>query len=1268
MFKKYLVLAFVFCVAVISSNAEEANKKKEWEDPAIFNINRMAPHAYFIPFETERLAWDNNKDKSVYYRSLNGTWKFNISSNPSKRPVDFYKQEFDVTNWDDIKVPSNWERQGFDTAIYVNTTYPFWQIEGKRPNPPHIPHNYNPVGSYRRNFTIPESWEGRQVIIHLGAVKSAFYIWVNGKKVGYSEGSKTPAEFDLTNYIRKGENTLALEVYRWSTGSYLEAQDFWRISGIERDVYLLATPKVHIQDFFVKTGLDNNYKNGEFSLEVDVENLTGRTAGKYTVDALVTSMDQSEKLIELSSTSELSNGAGIFKFEAKVDNPKKWSAEQPNLYKLYISLKDAKGRVKQAFTQNIGFRTAEVKNGQFLVNGKAVYVKGVNRHEHDPDDGHVISRESMLKDIQLMKEYNINTVRTSHYPTDPEFYELCNIYGLYVIDEANIESHGMGYGAASLAKHKEWGPMHMDRTQRMVERDKNYACIVTWSLGNEAGDGVNFEETYKWINEREDSRPVQYERAGLASHTDIYCPMYMGIEGMIRYAETNPDRPLIQCEYAHAMGNSCGGLQDYWDAIEAYPALQGGCIWDWVDQGFREVDENGRMYFTYGGDYGTNMPSDNSFCLNGLVNPDRVPNPQLYETKKVYQNIAFRAEDLSAGKFTLKNKYFFTNLDEFNISWHVKSAEGIVAQGLILDLNVEPQQEKTFNIDLPKLETPQAGQLYTLHFSATTKKRKGLVKANHELAWEDFAVPLEAAPVTILANRGAVSLADHGDKKIITSKDYTLTIDTKTGVITSYLLKGRELMKQGPKLNFFRPPTENDNKDRNGNRKWKAAGLDQLEQVAQAPSISEQTDGSIVVLFPLTLSSSSTKIDAVVQYHVFADGTINVASEVNIPASVVAVAKVGMQIKMPKSFSEVSWYGLGGVSTYSDRKSGGKFGFYTSTAYDMYNRALVIPQENSNQSDVRWASVCNNEGIGFLLTGSDAMNFSAYPYDDKDIAKARHLNELNEAEFITVNYDALMTGLGTATCGPHILPQYVAKNGIYRFHISYRPINLQKQTVFEYASEKYLAKELLVAEAPVVERDEKGMVSIFSERNAVTYYSINGQAFRKYKKAFSLNKGGEVSAYSKAKGKRQSSVVNQVYLMNKDKWIAKTDCFYPGKPGGYAIDNKPNTIWHSDWSDDKLDHPHTLEVDMGEKLAVKGIKYLPRQDAENGRIAVYKFEVSIDGKNWETVVEEGTFPNSNSWQNKLFGKTMSIRYFRITSLEEVNKRFYCSIAEIGVIL
>ncbi len=1248
-----------------------ANAQDEIQNPAIFNINKLAPHAYFIPFETEQLACTDNEYLSEYFKSLNGKWKFHLSSNPESRPVDFFKDEYTVSQWDNINVPGNWEIQGFDTAIYVNTTYPFWQIEGINPNPPHIPTSYNPVGSYRKTFTIPDNWDNRRVIIHIGAVKSAYYIWINGHKVGYSEGSKTPSEFDITEFITKGNNTIALEVYRWSTGSYLEAQDFWRLSGIERDVYLLAVPDVRIRDFFVVAGLDNNYLNGEFSLTADIENIRKERAGDYTVDILVSRKDNDKQIINLSLTKAIDSLSNNFSFQTTVENPDHWSAEQPNLYTMLISLKDSKGNLIQAVKQDIGFRTAEMKNGQFLVNGKAVLVKGVNRHEHDPDNGHVVSRESMLRDIQLMKEFNINTVRTCHYPDHPLWYELCDKYGIYVIDEANIESHGMGYGPESLAKHEEWGPMHMDRTQRMVERDKNHACIVTWSLGNEGGDGVNFIATSQWIHQRDSSRPVQYERAGLESHTDIYCPMYASTTHMANYAKTNPYRPLILCEYAHAMGNSCGGLQDYWDTISAYKSLQGGCIWDWVDQGLRTKDDNGRMFYAYGGDFGENMPSDNSFCINGLVNPDRIPNPQLYEVKKVYQNIDIVPEDISAGKFKIINKYFFTNLDEFILNWTISDAEGIVAHGNPVTLNVDPQSEKSFTIHLPDLAQPKAGQMYVLRFTLNTKKRNGLVMKGHEQAWAEFILNDKSKGYATPKQTGTVTLSEKEGNKVIKGDNFIVMINNETGLLTSYMLKGKELLFKGPKLNFFRPPTENDIPDANGYNRWHEAGLDELQQTADTPEILSPDNGNIVMIYPLTLKSPSTNINAIMQYEFMPDGTINISAEANIPNQVRAIAKAGLQTLMLRNFDKISWYGLGGVSTYPDRKSGGRFGYYATSASDMYNSTIVVPQDNCNQMDVQWASVTDIEGNGFFIRGTKPMNFSAYPFDDIEITKARHINELDEADFVTVNTDAVVTGLGTATCGPGIQPPYVAGTGIYSFDMEFRPLDLESKSIFAVAEEQPVTEAFLVANPPEITRDRESIVTITAGENSVIWYSVNNGKFKKYKKPFNMYKGAKIVAYAVEKGKHNSLTITKIMDVNKAKWSAKADSYHPGFPVSNAIDSDPSTFWHTNWNDESLGQPHFIEVDLGEVKNVAGIDYIPRQDgyyASHGRIARYDVEVSSNGTDWVMVIKDGVFKDIKDRQQGLFAQPMDIRYFRLTSKEEVEGRFFSSAGEVGVVV
>ena len=1267
----HLLFMALFIISFVNGQTDETNV--DWQNPKVYEINKEAPYAYFIPYETERNAWDGIQTNSVFQESLNGTWKFKLTKDPVNRPKDFYKENYNVSDWDNILVPANWETEGFDTAIYVNTTYPFWQIAKQRPEPPFIPEGYNPVGSYRRTFKIPNSWDGRQIFVTFGAVKSAFYLWVNGKKVGYSQGSKTPAEFDLTKYIRSGENTIALEVYRWSDGSYLECQDFWRLSGIERDVTLSARPQVRIRDFRITSGLDAEYKNGVFVLSLEMLNHT-KKASKQSVEVKLMSIDGQTELFNLSQRVLAKDGETAVVFPTKtVHNPLKWSAEQPNLYKAIITLKDRKGKISQCFTQHVGFRTAEVKNGQFLVNGQPVLVKGVNRHEHDPDKGHVIDEASILKDIQLMKENNINTVRTCHYPTSERFYELCNIYGLYVIDEANIESHGMGYGERSLAKDPEWEDAHMARTIRMFERDKNQPCIITWSLGNEAGNGVNFKATYKWLKEHDSTRPVQYERAGLDDNTDIFCPMYAGIAYTVDYAKKNPDRPLIQCEYSHAMGNSCGSLKDYWEAIETYPSLQGGCIWDWVDQGLREVDENGRMYFAYGGDYGTNMPSDNSFCLNGLVNPDRQPNPQLHETKKVYQNISVKAKDLEKNIYTIHNKHFFTNLNAFDVKWTVANAEGVVAEQT-MDIAIEPQTSKDIELEIGELPALKAGQEYTLSFSFTTKKRDGLVAKGHELAWEQFVLSIKEQDYLINSPVGKIVVVEDDMKINVKGNDFRMNISKESGVITDYLYAGSTLVKQGPKLNFYRPVTENDVRDRNGKRAWLSAGLDNLVQkVSGEVEVIDNGNGHVRIMVPISLvnKDKGTSISAIQQYNIYTDGTVNLAVNIQVPNEVKAIAKVGYQTLLNKAYDQTSWYGLGPVPTYSDRDAAGKMAYYEASAKELYDANLVVPQDNANRSKVEWGAITNIEGIGFFFRGDKTLNFSAYPYADSDIDLARHANELDEADYITFNLDHQQAGLGTATCGPGVLDQYVLSANNYSFQISLTPVDLKRKTVFDYCVEKMSNQDVKLMVAPVVsaQRSDKGLVSLTTIESATTWYTVDGGKKQVYSKPVDLKYGGEIKAWSVVKGMRNSFPMTYNYDVLKNNWkIVEVSSAHPGFAPENMIDNDPNTHWHTDWIKESESMPHSVVVDMGSEVMCKGIIYTPRQENQNGRLLMYDFEVSLDGKNWSKIIENGAANNTTRIHREEFGEAHTARYYKIVIKETVNKAFYASIGEWSVIV
>jgi beta-galactosidase len=715
----------------------------EWENPEIFQINREAPKATFYNYDNvENAILNTNWKTSSNYKSLNGTWSFYYSDSVQERPEYFYKENFSTKGWDTISVPSNWELKGFGLPIYTNIVYVFPK------NPPFIPHNLNNVGSYKRSFDIPTKWKNKDIYLHFAGVSGAMYVYINGYKVGYSEGSKTPAEFNITKYIRQGNNQIAVEVLRWSDASYIEDQDFWRLSGIERDVYLRVDNPIAINDFTVKSDLINNFKDGDFKVNVELKNTTP-SSQKRKLELLLIDDNQKE-IFKETKVIEVEEGKPAITFNSILSNVKPWTAETPNLYKALLVLSDLNDEQKQVTSVEVGFRNIKIGNNQFLVNGKPILIKGVNLHDHDHKTGHVVSEELTLKDLRLMKQNNVNAIRCSHYPKNPFFYSLCDKYGFYVIDEANIEIHGMGTTNQGLDKkpeikkihpayRKDWKGAHLDRTIRMFERDKNHPSIVTWSLGNEAGNGDNFFATYEWLKKYDTTRPTQYEGATKYENTDIQAPMYDRIPQLIKYAENNPKRPLILCEYSHAMGNSLGNFKDYWEVIRKYDVLQGGFIWDWVDQGLLTETKDGKKYWSYGGDFDAgHLQHDGNFCINGIVNPDRTPHPGLEELKKVYQNIHFSNLDWKKEEVTVFNEYFFTNLNNFKISWKLfKDGEKIASDNLGLS-NVEPQQSKRLKLNLPKIDARKSE--YTLNFKAVTNNKLPLLSKDFSIAKEQLSL------------------------------------------------------------------------------------------------------------------------------------------------------------------------------------------------------------------------------------------------------------------------------------------------------------------------------------------------------------------------------------------------------------------------------------------------------------------------------------------------------------------------------------------------
>ncbi|NOZ30088.1 MAG: DUF4981 domain-containing protein [Chloroflexi bacterium] len=803
----------------------------DWQNHLVVGRNKEPAHVPLVPYPDEASALRADRYASPYLKLLNGPWKFFLAPNPASTPGDFYRPDFDVSGWDTIMVPGNWQLQGYDVPIYVNVQYPF-PIDDL----PRVPEDDNPTGCYRRTFTIPEGWDGRQVFILFEGVDSAFHLWVNGEMVGYSQGSRLPAEFNITRYLRPGENTLAVRVYRWSDGSYLEDQDFWRLSGIYRDVYLWAAPSVHVRDFRIVTDLDEAYRDATLQVQAKVRNYGEQDAVGHTVEIMLYDADGQPVFTEPASASvDVAAGEeSVVTLERAVPNPEKWSDEHPYLYTVVITLKDAAGQVLEIESNRAGFRKVELKEGQIHVNGKPILIKGVNRHEHDPDTGHTVTVESMIQDIVLMKRFNINAVRTCHYPDDPRWYDLCDQYGIYIFNEANIESHGVW---DKLAKDPTWKTAFMERGIRMVERDKNHPCVIVWSLGNESGYGPNHDAMADWIHENDPTRLVHYHPAEDAPIVDVLGPMYPSVDRIIEMAQDpNETRPVVMCEYAHSMGNSTGNLKEYWEAIERYPRLQGGFIWDWVDQGLRRVTEDGQEWFAYGGDFG-DEPNDGNFCINGLIWPDRRPHPGLWEYKKVLEPVRVEPVDLAAGKMRITNKYRFVDLSALDGSWSLVADGEVLQSGSLPRLTTPPGESEEITIPFRE-PVLKPGTEYWLHIRFALAQDTLWAEQGHEVAWGQFPVPfaVPAVPPFSVAEMPELGLAIDEESILIRGEEFSLSFSRQSGRITSWRYGGRELVLQGPALNIWRAPTDNDANTWGEQRmaiRWREAGLDRLRESAK---------------------------------------------------------------------------------------------------------------------------------------------------------------------------------------------------------------------------------------------------------------------------------------------------------------------------------------------------------------------------------------------------------------------------------------------------
>ena len=1024
----------VLICALASVGLTAFAQQPEWQDPNVNAINRAAMHTNYFAYESEQAALKGCRLASDNYMTLNGTWKFNWVQNADQRPTDFYKVDFNDKGWDNIQVPGVWELNGYGDPIYVNVGYP-WRSQYKN-NPPYVPAVNNHVGTYRKEIELPADWKGRQIMAHFGSVTSNMYLWVNGKFVGYSEDSKLEAEFDLTKYLRPGKNIIAFQVFRWCDGTYLEDQDFFRYSGVGRDCYLYTRTANHIEDIRITPDLDAQYKDGTLQIDIQMK-------GKGTVDLKL--LDKEGKEV----TTAQVKGSGKQTASMTVSNPAKWTAETPNLYTLVANLQE-NGKIIESIPVKVGFRKIELKNGQILVNGQAVLFKGADRHEMDPDKGYVVSRERMIQDIKRMKELNINAVRTCHYPDNNLWYDLCDEYGIYVVAEANIESHGMGYGDETLAKNPLFAKAHLERNQRNVQRGYNHPSIIFWSLGNEAGFGPNFEACYKWIKAEDKTRAVQYEQAGTNEYTDIFCPMYYSYESCENYSKGDIDKPLIQCEYAHAMGNSQGGFKEYWDLVRKYPKYQGGFIWDFVDQSARWYTKDGKEFYGYGGDFNRYDASDNNFQNNGLISPDRVPNPHAHEVGYIYQNIWVKPVDLQKGEISIYNENFFRDLSDFYAEWQLLANGEVLQSGIINDLKVGPQQtvNQKLNYTLDNI-CPCKEVLLNVAFKL--KNTETLLPAGFAVAQQQLSVREYKAPENLLTEKKIAHdytpapVVEDNDSYylIVKGENFHIDFERRSGYLSLYDVNGLSILDEGAQLtpNFWRAPTDND----------MGAGLQKKYLAWKNPEIKLTSlehateNGLVVVTAKYDMPTVSAKLT--LTYRINKEGAIEVTQSMTTDknAKVSNMFRFGMRAALNKNLSNIQYYGRGPIENYADRNNSTNIGKYAQTVDEQFY-SYIRPQETGTKTDIRWWNQTNKGGNGIQLVGKTPFSASALHYtmeslDDGLEKDQRHSELVPQTDCVNFCIDKVQMGLGCVNSwGALPLDKYMVPYQDYEFTFVIKPI------------------------------------------------------------------------------------------------------------------------------------------------------------------------------------------------------------------------------------
>lgn len=1310
----------------------------EWQSPEKLSLNKLQPHAYIFHFADAETARSVLPEGSKYYQSLDGIWKFHWSANPEERPKNFADTSYDVSKWDDIKVPGCWNVQGlgkhgemkYGLPIYVNQPVIFYHEvkkddwrEGVMREPKDqrwTTYKYrNEVGSYRRSFTMPADWKGRQIILNFDGVDSFFYLWINGRYVGFSKNSRNTARFDITDFLQNGENTLAVEVYRSSDGSFLEAQDMFRLPGIFRSTYLTAIPKVQISDLTVRTMELGDRSGAIIRIDRKLSNFTERTMKglkmTYTVYPVGIYSDETADSVRCVSAKVVPMGVATITSAQTLVNirePLLWSAEAPYRYVLVAELKDKRGNLLDCTSTYFGIRTVEIRDTEagddefglagryFYVNGQPVKLKGVNRHETNPSTGHAITREQMTEEVMIMKRGNINHVRLSHYSNDPYWYYLADKYGLYLEDEANIESHEYYYGEASLSHPMEWRAAHVARNMEMVHSHMNHPSIVIWSLGNEAGPGENFVAAYNAIKAFDTSRPVQYERNN--NIVDMGSNQYPSVD-WVRYAVKGTDKgikyPYHISEYAHSMGNSLGNLVDYWEAIESTNFFCGGAIWDWVDQAIDTYTEDGTKYLGYGGDHG-DWPNDGMFCMNGILLPDFTPKPQYFEVKKVYQNVGVKLDSISNKEsdavvhFTIFNKNYFEPIykDTYDIvAFLIHDGDTIMKGGepITLQEDILPRMDVQCSFPVKMFYEGE----YFLNIEFRLKKdmpwaKKGYVQMAEQLFLGNSWVPSYAI------KKGTLKVTDKGSKTIVSGKDFNFTFDNEIGSLSGIQFEGKTILKDSPLLlSAFRAPVDNDNWARD---QWFKQGLYDLQHKVQGkPVVTDAPFGSVLIAYTVvsqakgsggakhragkagqpyesiadatgdgeTVSFTTTQF-----YNVYPDGVVVLASSIITSDPDLPLPRLGYEVKLPSQFDRYSYYGRGPLNNYNDRKTGSFVGLYHSTVQEQFV-PFPKPQSMGNREDVRWCALQDEEGNGLAFSSElGTMSTSALPWSALQMTLAQHPHELPKSDGTYLHLDCAVNGLGGNSCG---------QGGPLKLDRVLGELHQMKLTIcpfFDKEEASGFSKRRTFPCPVAILRDKAGKVTIIGDTNSdgealPLSYSVGKGKVQKYTKPFSLREGGTVYAwYDGGEEVKTSATFERIEKVPVEVVYVSSE---EGPDGGYAknlVDNDPSTIWHTMYSITVPKYPHWVDFDCGETKLIKGFSYLPRQDGSpNGNIKGYKVQVSQDGKTWSDTVCEGNFENNAKEKKVLFTQPMKARYLRFTALSSQNGADFASGAEFNVL-